>query len=154
MVMVVVPALAQGKDCHDKVIATTVGRWKTPSSHQVREGIDRVRDVVKKDRRDEEAPHDELGTVRSQSGHARVQHLAEGIQSRREENGNHGCVPIDPAQLGEFEPVTYERRSQLVVSWCEEPSHVRPSEAVHVRRMDIARAVCESMVIAMMGCPP
>ena len=60
MVMVVVPALSQGDQSQQQVVAAVVPGVEALTAEDVGEGIDRVGAVIQQHRGDEEPPHQHL----------------------------------------------------------------------------------------------
>ena len=91
MVVVVVPALAEGDQRQEGVVAAVVAGGEAARAPEMRQRIDGDRGMEQHDRRHEEAPHQQLRAVGAQLRMGAFKPAAQRVQARRQQRPAPGC---------------------------------------------------------------
>ena len=140
-VMIVVPALAQGQQRQQPVVARLIAGDVAPPADQVGQRVDAECRVPQRHRAPAEAD--------DQSGPARDRPARHAEQDRRQVG-----MPIEPSQLLVSAQVADGFVVGHLVAGHEDPADMRVEEAAHDRRMHVGLGVRVSVVPAVHGGPP
>lgn len=105
-----VPALAEGEQREQPVVAAGVAGAVAPAAEHVRERVDRVGGVVTGDRRDEKAPDEHLPAGGAELRLGALEQCAEAEHAEREQHGHEDVETVQPAQFGELQEVAAAAR--------------------------------------------
>src|SRR5687767_8446267 len=120
-VVVVMPALAEGRQREPRVVARIVARAVAARTETMCDRVDGEGRVVQGDGGDAQAPDHEL-------------HAAQRVQRHAEQKRGGGIVAVEPAQLRIAREIRHQRRARGEVLARQEPADVAPKEAVVARR--------------------
>ena len=105
--MIVMPALAQGKQGNDRIVAAGVaGRVASRSPH-VSQGVHHESGVVKDDSRDYETPDQHLRAIGAPSRTQSFEQLAETIKAECQQHRRHDIKTIKESQFGKLQPILH-----------------------------------------------
>ncbi len=143
-VMVVVPALADGKEGGERVVARFVDRVEPARPEQVVHGVDGERGVRERDCRQAESPDE-------------PRQAADQVHRHRQQQRRHEEVRAQEADFPELREVADHRVGRLervVLRVVQEPADVRVVDAADHRAVRIAVAIGEAMMVHVMARPP
>jgi len=141
VVMVVVPAFAEGDEGEQPVVFAGVCGGETAIAEDVRERIDGEGAVPEQGGAEEKAPSEQGPAANQPEGDS-------------QDGGGDEVILVQPAKFGIFGEVADVVETSIVVPVGEDPANVRPPEAEERGRMEIVFLIGEAVVMAMMSGPP
>src|SRR5256885_2021136 len=141
MVMIVVPAFAEGHESEEPVVAAGVRGLVTARTEKMRERIDGEGVMPEERGAEAEAPEDER--------------KAADEKKRGNENGwGNEIVFVEPAKFGKFGEVAdvVDPRADVLVG--HNPAEMRPEKTEERGGMEIVFLIGEAMMMAMVSGPP
>ncbi len=141
VVVVVVPAFAQGQQGEPDRVPAGVGGPVADPAEDVGQAVDGKGRVPGEHGADEKAPD-------------QGRPAAEGQEHHREQHPGHRVPTVEPTQLGVFDEVLDEVFRRLVIAVREDPADVGPPETVPLRRVEILGLVAVAVVVPVVAGPP
>ena len=141
VVVVIVPAFAEGDQGKDETILAGVGGEVAARAEEVRERIDGEGAVPEHHGAEAEAPEEESPPT-------------DEIEDHGEDHGRHEVIFIEPAQLGVLREVADVFETSVVVLVGDEPADMRPEKAKQRGGVEIVFGVRIAVVMAVMRGPP
>src|SRR6266576_3486867 len=116
VMMVIVPALAEGEESQEPIVAAGVRGFVAARTKEVRERIDGEGVMPQKHGAQAETPHKEMPS-------------ANKPQRRAERDRRHHVVFVQPAKFGELGEVADVLEPRVVVFVGDDPANVRPEKS-------------------------
>ena len=141
VVVIVVPAFAEGNEGQEPIIFAGVGGGKAALAEDVRERIDGEGTVPQEDGAEEEAPDKQRPGADEPERDAQC-------------DGRDQVVFVEPAEFGKFGEVAYVVEARAVVAVGKNPADVGPPEAEERGRVEVLLQIGIAVMVAMVSGPP
>jgi hypothetical protein len=141
LMMVVMPAFAEGDQREQKIVSAVVFGFESPGSPEVSEGIYRERAMPEHNSGQHESPHEDLEAT-------------DCIHRGPEQDRRNPVVSIQQSQFGILLKVLHEAGIIGIGGLGYQPSHMRPPESLTRGRMGIRTRVGIPVMCSMMRSPP
>ncbi len=154
VVMIVVPAFAQGDEGQQEAVAAVVIGLEASFSEEMGQGVDGGGGVEQRGGADEESPDEQLPAVRAEGGEKMVQHGPGDEQSDGEKNWDHRIKAIEPNEFRIFGEVAHASVVGGKIPRATDPPNMSPPESVLPRRVGVVFLVGMLVMMAMLLRPP
>ena len=150
VVMVVVPAFAEGEKREPQVVARIVARGVAAPPIKMRKRVDGKGGVIQHHGGYAKAPHHHLPAAGLQRGREMRERFARAVERKRKQQRHQRVVAIEKTQFGILHQAGHMLEARGEIFACHEPTYVAPEKAVLARRVHVLRLIRMHVMMAVL----